>query len=53
MLLLRATSRFRSSRVLTDARAYAHSTPVPMQYEKFHIPDALRILDGIVETLTY
>jgi len=28
-------------------------TPVALQFEKFYIPDALRILDGIVETLTY
>ncbi|KAJ7583067.1 pyruvate dehydrogenase [Mycena floridula] len=28
-------------------------TPVALQYEKFIIPDALRILDGIVETLSY
>lgn len=29
------------------------STPVALQYEKFYIPDAVRILDGVVETLTY
>jgi len=28
-------------------------TPVSLQYEKFYIPDAIRILDGIVETLSY
>ncbi|EMD38170.1 hypothetical protein CERSUDRAFT_134785 [Gelatoporia subvermispora B] len=28
-------------------------TPVPMQYEKFYMPDPLRILDAVVETLTY
>ncbi|KAJ7085727.1 pyruvate dehydrogenase [Mycena belliarum] len=28
-------------------------TPVGLQYEKFYIPDAVRILDGIVETLSY
>ncbi|KAJ6618810.1 pyruvate dehydrogenase [Mycena sp. CBHHK59/15] len=28
-------------------------TPVALQYEKFYIPDAVRILDGIVETLSY
>ncbi|KAF8643772.1 hypothetical protein AX16_008791 [Volvariella volvacea WC 439] len=27
--------------------------PVALQYEKFHIPDPLRILDAIVETLSY
>ncbi|KZT71260.1 Thiamin diphosphate-binding protein [Daedalea quercina L-15889] len=27
--------------------------PVPMQFEKFYMPDPLRILDGIIETLTY
>lgn len=27
--------------------------PVALQYEKFHIPDAIRILDGIIETLSY
>lgn len=29
------------------------STPVGLQYEKFIIPDAVRILDAIIETLTY
>ncbi|PPQ98122.1 hypothetical protein CVT26_003166 [Gymnopilus dilepis] len=29
------------------------SIPVALQYEKFHIPDAIRILDAIMETLTY
>ena len=29
------------------------STPVPFQYEKFYMPDALRIMDAIVETLQY
>ncbi|KAB5596397.1 Pyruvate dehydrogenase [Ceratobasidium theobromae] len=28
-------------------------TPVALVYEKFYIPDALRIVDGIVETLKY
>jgi len=28
-------------------------TPVALQYEKFYIPDAVRILDGLVETLSY
>jgi len=28
-------------------------TPVPMQFEKFYMPDALRVLDAVVETLTY
>ncbi|GJE87100.1 pyruvate dehydrogenase [Phanerochaete sordida] len=34
-------------------RVTGWDTPVPMQYEKFYIPDALRILDAMVETLTY
>lgn len=29
------------------------STPVGLQYERFYIPDAVRILDAIVETLAY
>lgn len=29
------------------------SVPVGLQYEKFHIPDSIRILDALVETLTY
>ena len=29
------------------------STPVALQYEKFHIPDALRVLDAVTETLSY
>ncbi|KAF8590024.1 thiamine diphosphate-binding protein [Ramaria rubella] len=28
-------------------------TPVALQYEKFYIPDALRIMDAMVETLHY
>lgn len=31
----------------------AVSTPVALQYEKFHIPDAIRIVDAVVETLSY
>ncbi|EPS96827.1 hypothetical protein FOMPIDRAFT_1025241 [Fomitopsis schrenkii] len=27
--------------------------PVPMQFERFYMPDSIRILDGIIETLTY
>ncbi|KAH8099530.1 pyruvate dehydrogenase [Cristinia sonorae] len=34
-------------------RVTGWDTPVPMQYEKFYIPDALRILDAMVETLSY
>ncbi|EJD53169.1 pyruvate dehydrogenase [Auricularia subglabra TFB-10046 SS5] len=34
-------------------RVTGWDTPVPLQYEKFYIPDALRIVDAIVETLTY
>ncbi|KAJ7137723.1 pyruvate dehydrogenase [Mycena epipterygia] len=34
-------------------RVTGWDTPVALQYEKFYIPDALRILDSIVETLSY
>ncbi|KAJ7461471.1 thiamine diphosphate-binding protein [Mycena latifolia] len=34
-------------------RVTGWDTPVALQYEKFYIPDAVRILDGIVETLSY
>ncbi|KAI0782199.1 pyruvate dehydrogenase [Abortiporus biennis] len=34
-------------------RVTGWDTPVPMQYEKFYIPDSLRILDAIVDTLQY
>ncbi|KAF8798199.1 thiamine diphosphate-binding protein [Phlegmacium glaucopus] len=27
--------------------------PVALQYEKFHIPDAIRVLDAMIETLQY
>lgn len=30
-----------------------HSLPNALHYEKFHVPDAIRVLDAIVETLTY
>lgn len=31
----------------------SNSTPVPMQFEKFYIPDPIRILDAVTETLTF
>lgn len=34
-------------------RVCGWDTPVALQYEKFHIPDALRVVDAIVETLKY
>ncbi|KAH7107669.1 pyruvate dehydrogenase [Auriculariales sp. MPI-PUGE-AT-0066] len=34
-------------------RVTGWDTPVGLQYEKFYIPDALRILDAITETLSY
>ncbi|KAL1744023.1 thiamine diphosphate-binding protein [Schizophyllum fasciatum] len=34
-------------------RVTGWDTPVPLQYEKFYIPDALRIMDAIVDTLSY
>jgi len=34
-------------------RVTGWDTPAALQYEKFNIPDAVRILDGIVETLKY
>lgn len=47
-------SQFAASCIVSALMLFHHySTPVPMQFEKFFIPDALRILDGIVETLTY
>jgi hypothetical protein len=29
------------------------SVPAALQYEKFLIPDALRVVDALVETLSY
>jgi hypothetical protein len=29
------------------------STPVGLQFEKFYIPDVIRVLDGMMETLKY
>ncbi|KAI5114712.1 hypothetical protein M0805_006878 [Coniferiporia weirii] len=34
-------------------RVAAWDLPVALHYEKFLIPDAIRILDGVMETLTY
>ncbi|KAJ7047169.1 thiamine diphosphate-binding protein [Mycena alexandri] len=34
-------------------RVTGWDTPVALQFEKFYIPDAVRILDSIVETLSY
>ncbi|KAF8511147.1 thiamine diphosphate-binding protein [Hysterangium stoloniferum] len=34
-------------------RVTGWDTPVALQYEQFYIPDAVRILDGMMETLTY
>jgi hypothetical protein len=30
-----------------------NSLPVALQYEKFHIPDSIRVLDAMIETLQY
>lgn len=30
-----------------------NSIPAALQYEKFHIPDAIRVLDAMMETLRY
>lgn len=43
---------FHTSIMLTDFYRTS-STPAALQYEKFIIPDAIRILDGIVQTLMY
>lgn len=48
-----ASSSSSSSRLLAADDICLGSTPVGLQYEKFIIPDAVRILDAIVETLTY
>ncbi|KAF8912007.1 pyruvate dehydrogenase [Gymnopilus junonius] len=34
-------------------RVTGWDVPVALQYEKFHIPDAIRVLDAVMETLTY
>ncbi|KAJ3513747.1 hypothetical protein NLJ89_g2772 [Agrocybe chaxingu] len=34
-------------------RVTGWDAPVALHYEKFHIPDAIRILDGVMETLAY
>ncbi|KAG9013239.1 hypothetical protein FRB90_006109 [Tulasnella sp. 427] len=34
-------------------RVTGWDTPVPLVYEKFYIPDAVRVMDALVETLTY
>ncbi|KZO90506.1 Thiamin diphosphate-binding protein [Calocera viscosa TUFC12733] len=34
-------------------RVTGWDTPVPLVFEKFYIPDAVRILDGVLETLMY
>jgi len=34
-------------------RVTGWDTPVALQYEKFYLPDTIRILDSIVQTLTY
>ncbi|KZT39257.1 Thiamin diphosphate-binding protein [Sistotremastrum suecicum HHB10207 ss-3] len=34
-------------------RVTGWDTPVALQYEKFYIPDAVRVLDGIIKALTY
>lgn len=46
-------SHLSATRHLVSNRPHLHSTPNALQYEKFMIPDAIRILDGIVETLMY
>jgi len=32
---------------------HCYSVPAGLQFEKFNMPDAVRILDGIMETLSY
>jgi 2-oxoisovalerate dehydrogenase E1 component beta subunit len=34
-------------------RVAGWDTPVALQFEKFHIPDSIRVLDALVETLSY
>ncbi|KAG8901567.1 hypothetical protein FRC01_009809 [Tulasnella sp. 417] len=34
-------------------RVTGWDTPVPLVYEKFYVPDAVRVMDALVETLTY
>jgi hypothetical protein len=29
------------------------STPVPLAAEKFYQPDAIRVMDGMIETMLY
>jgi len=37
----------------TDDHLLSLCTPVGLAYEKFYIPDAIRVLDALVETLKF
>jgi len=41
--------------VMTPAHGvlFTCSVPAALQFEKFNMPDEIRILDGIIETLSY
>jgi len=41
---------FRCPRIPAEV---SFSLPNAMQFEKFHVPDSIRILDAIMETLSY
>lgn len=42
-----------SPQFLMTFHFYCCSVPAGLQFEKFNMPDAVRILDGIMETLSY
>ena len=51
---LLAGSKSRLSIFIPDANiSKFNSIPVALQYEKFHIPDSIRVLDAMIETLQY
>jgi hypothetical protein len=36
-----------------NAHLLSHSTPVGLQFEKFIVPDNIRVLDAVLETLAF
>jgi hypothetical protein len=41
------------SGTLTVDFAFVYSTPVALAFEKFYIPDAVRVMDAIISTFKF
>jgi hypothetical protein len=39
--------------ILTPNLGMANSTPFPLAFEKFYLPDTIRVVDSVIETVQY